>query len=129
MLPVLTFLVTGWVGWFAPVPLYPNAKAAICASNLAPVGARLTLFDSQTRRGATCKVVGKISTHGTVVNVSESVRNALGFRGTIGQVHVYRVIGSISACPSYSSPPANTCSMPPAACLAGLPSDALVVCL
>jgi hypothetical protein len=127
MLPILTFLAIGLAGWFAPTPSLHDKNSAICSTNAAPIGASLLLYYDKTHRGVVCRVAGTIpSKPGHLVNVSESVRNKLGFRG-LTTLRVYRIIGQLQPCTV--SPPPATCKTPPAACVAHVPDLSLVVCI
>jgi hypothetical protein len=127
VLPVLTFFAIGVSGWFGPSSLYPNPNDHICATNAAPVGQSVLLYYDRTRRGIVCRVVGQVTQKANLVDVSRSVRDALGFRGET-TLRVYRIIGKIGPCPNLQPDPKN-CKNPPSVCMANLPQPSLVLCI
>lgn len=124
MLPVLTFVAFALVGWFPPSSQYPDAKQAICATNMVPVGSTVLLYDDKKRSSAVCKVVGQVANKkGQVFNVSASVRSKLGFKNET-TLRVYRAIGQLSPCPF---PPTVSHSAIPSACTDKLPTPVIVI--
>jgi hypothetical protein len=126
MFPVLTFLAYALVGWFAPSPLFPDSKAEICSTNMAPVGSIVLLYNDRNRKGATCRVVGAVADKkGQTLNVSEVVRNELGIKNA-ATLSVYRLVGHLQMCPVPFSK--NNCRQPPQACISRVPDTSIVVC-
>lgn len=127
MLPLLTFVAAGSIGWFTPVPLYPDAKASICGTNLVPSGTALLLHAHE--KNATCRVVGKLALkNGIVMTVSQAVRDELGGFKSTQQAVIFKFVGSIPECPPPKYTP-KSCELPPGACIVEMPGEALVVCL
>jgi hypothetical protein len=108
-----------------PTAQFPSNVSA-CASSAVPIGATIQLYYDKTHRGAVCKVVGLVADSHHIVDVSQAVRNQLGFKSTT-MVRVYRVLGNVNPC--NVAPPPGSCMFPPAACIANVPNQALVVCV